>query len=285
MFTYAIGDLQGCSASLDQLLRKLQSEHALDLTRDRLWFAGDLVNRGPDSLGALRRVKGLQERHTGNVVCVQGNHDLYLLAVSLGVVEGKPVDTFQDVLNAPDRDDLLTWLIEQPLMHSEVISGKRHAIVHAGLLPSWSIKQAQSLADELYAVQTGANYKEWFVEMFGGKPTMWADSLQGYDRLRVLVNAFTRLRFCTAAGEMNFNAKGKPSDAPEGLIPWFDVPKRASSDGTIVFGHWSTLGLLLRDNLICLDSGCVWGRALTAVRLEDRTVISVDCPRYSDLVD
>ncbi len=281
MATYAIGDLQGCLASFEELLAKLN----LDFTRDSLWLTGDLVNRGPQSLGTLRRVKQLVEDYPRRIVTVLGNHDLYLLAVHLGVVQSKSVDTFTDILEAPDCDALLHWLRTQPLLHRATINDREHILVHAGLLPQWSATQAETLANEVQAAQAGLDYKRWFNEMFGARPNQWSDDLRGYDRLRVIVNGLTRLRVCTEQGAMEFSAKGDPKNAPVGYLPWFDVPNRTSENATVVFGHWSAYGLALRDNLISLDSGCVWGRALTAVRLEDRQVISVACPRYSNLTD
>jgi bis(5'-nucleosyl)-tetraphosphatase (symmetrical) len=278
--TYAIGDLQGCCASLDELLDKLK----LDWSTDSLWFAGDLVNRGPDSLGTLREIKALQESHPGQVITVLGNHDLYLLAVYFGAVRAKTVDTFTDVLAATDHKELLDWMRHQPLLHRQRIADEEFVLVHAGLLPQWSAEQAEQLAFEHYVRQTGPDHAQWFHAMFGAQPNQWSNALVGDDRLRVIVNAMTRLRVCNDAGEMEFSAKGDPKRAPAGFKPWFDVP-RQSSDATVVFGHWSALGLTLRPNLICLDSGCVWGRSLTAVRLEDRQVTAVDCPQYSELTD
>lgn len=265
MATYAIGDLQGCFAPLKKLLEAI----AYDESRDRLWFTGDLVNRGTESLETLRFVKSLGDR----AVTVLGNHDLHLLSLAAGFAKKREDDTLDDILEAPDRDELLTWLRMRSMTHRE----DEYLLVHAGLLPSWSVKQAQELAAEVEEALHGRKYEEFLERLYGSKPDRWDRSLRGIDRLRVIVNAMTRMRFCTADGVMEFKTKGEADAPPQGFMPWFEVPGRASADTSIIFGHWSALGLLLRRNLLALDTGCVWGGQLTAVRLEDRRVFHCAC--------
>ena len=266
MSDYAIGDLQGCFAPLEELLEAI----AFDRARDRLWFVGDLVNRGPDSLACLRFVKGLGEVAT----TVLGNHDLHLLCVALGVQRARARDTLDAVLAAPDRDALLDWLRTRPLFH---VDGP-YAMVHAGLLPQWNIARAAALAREVEAVLSGPGWREFLARLYGDEPRSWDEGLQGMDRLRVIVNAMTRLRVCDALGTMALDFKGEPGEGHDGWMPWFDVPRRASATHAIVCGHWSALGLRVEANLLSLDSGCVWGRSLSAVRLSDRRVFQVACP-------
>ena len=266
MATYAIGDLQGCFAPLQQLL----GEIGYSRSRDRLWFVGDVVNRGPASLEALRFVRDLG---TGAVM-VLGNHDLHLLVSAWGGRKIHKDDTLDDILAAPDRMELLDWLRRQPLMHVE----DDYAMVHAGLLPQWTIGQASDLAREAEIALRADDYEAFYARMYGNDPDRWHDSLAGWDRLRVIVNAMTRLRICTPDGVMEFAHKGELADIPEGYLPWFDVPARRSTSHTIVCGHWSALGLRSGSRLLALDTGCLWGRALTAVRLEDRKLFSVACP-------
>jgi bis(5'-nucleosyl)-tetraphosphatase (symmetrical) len=264
--TYAIGDLQGCFAPLERVVEKLQ----FDPARDRLWFVGDLVNRGPDSLRCLRFVKSLGSA----AVSVLGNHDLHLACVAEGVERRRKRDTLDDVLEAPDRDELVAWLRARPLMHVE----GGFALVHAGLLPQWTVARARELAAEVEARLSGPDYRELLERMYGDHPDRWSDDLTGIDRLRVIVNAMTRLRVVDADGAMVLKFKGEPGEANDAWTPWFDAPGRASRDHTIVFGHWSALGLCLRPDVLGLDSGCVWGRSLSAVRLEDRALFQVPCP-------
>jgi len=266
MATLAIGDVQGC---YDPLMRLL--EHAqFDERRDRLWFVGDLVNRGPRSAQTLRFAKSLGPRQ----VTVLGNHDLALLVIAEGLRKAHRGDTFQDILSAPDRDELLHWLRHQKMMHA----GERYAMVHAGLLPQWSIADALGLAREAESALQGPAYREFLSRMYGNDPARWRDDLTGYDRLRVIVNALTRLRFLTPDGTMDFSQKMGPGSAPAGHLPWYDVPARASRDTPILFGHWAALGLVQREDVVCLDTGCVWGRALSALRLEDGRLFQLDCP-------
>ncbi|MGB8337422.1 MAG: symmetrical bis(5'-nucleosyl)-tetraphosphatase [Burkholderiales bacterium] len=265
MATYAIGDLQGCYEPLQKLLRQF----SFDSARDVLWFVGDLVNRGEDSLACLRFVKSLGDR----AVTVLGNHDLHLLCVAEGVADGYRGDTLQEILEAPDRGEFLDWLRHRPLLHYE----HGYALVHAGLLPQWNLSQAQQLAREAEQALRGKNHKTFFAEMYGNKPDKWNEKLTGHDRLRVIINAMTRLRFCSADGHMDFDHKGSLENAPPGFYPWFEVPGRATENETIICGHWSALGLRVEKNLVALDSGCLWRSALSAFRLEDRAVFSVSC--------
>jgi bis(5'-nucleosyl)-tetraphosphatase (symmetrical) len=260
MALYAIGDLQGCLEPLQRLL----DEIAFDPARDRLWFVGDLVNRGPDSLGCLRFVKGLGP----TAVTVLGNHDLHLLCVAEGIHGQRKRDTLDGVLAAPDREELLDWLRHRPLMHVE----GAFALVHAGLLPDWTVEKARGLAGEVEIALQGPGWRRFLSVLFGNEPERWSDSLAGFDRLRAIVNAMTRLRVCRRDGSMDMSFKGEPGEKHEKRIPWFEMPGRASATHTIVCGHWSVIGLRLEDRLITLDTGCVWGNPLTAVRLADRRV-------------
>lgn len=265
--TYAIGDIQGCFDALTHLLERVKFNKA----QDRLWLVGDLVNRGPQSLETLRYVRDLGDR----AVVVLGNHDLHLVMQSEGYGRMNKEDTIQPVLDAPDRDELIAWLRGCPLVHRE----NGHVMVHAGLLPAWTAAQAEALSEEVRNALLAPDYKDFLANMWGSLPTAWSDALQGWDRLRVIVNAMTRMRFCHADGTMDFRSKGPPENAGEGCMPWFQVPGRKSADHVAVCGHWSALGLRLEHNLLALDSGCLWGGALTAVRLEDREVFQLPCVR------
>ncbi len=264
MALYAIGDLQGCLAPLQRLLDKL----AFDPARDRLWFVGDLVNRGPDSLGCLRFVKSLGSSAT----VVLGNHDFHLLCVAEGVQKTRRRDTLEAVLAAPDRDELLDWLRHRPLMHVE----GAFALVHAGLWPGWTVPRARELAGEVEATLQGERWRPFLAGLYGNEPDRWDDGLEGIDRLRVIVNAMTRLRLCAPDGAMNHRYGGEPGERASG-IPWFEVPGRASATHPIVCGHWSVLGLKLAPRPIAIDTGCVWGQSLTAVCLGDRRPWQVGC--------
>lgn len=267
---YAFGDLQGCHLPFRRLLEALGLERT---PHTPLWFAGDLVNRGPDSLGALRAVHGFGERAR----TVLGNHDLHLLAVAAGIRKLKDSDTIADILSAPDAQDLLDWLRHRPFAHFE----DGMLLVHAGVLPQWDTTLALELADELQGALRGPDWQDTLRDLYGNDPRSWSPNLKRKDRMRVAFNAFTRIRFCTPGGEMEFSANGGPLQAPAGYVPWFEAPERRTSNITVVFGHWAALGLMLRDNLIALDSGCVWGNRLSAVRLAknpaERTVTQVEC--------
>ncbi len=268
MSTWAIGDLQGCYAPLRELLEEI----GFNAERDRLWFVGDLVNRDPRSLQVLRFVQGLGDR----AVTVLGNHDLHLLAVANGIRKPHRSDTLDAILQAPDRDELLDWLRCQPLAQFK----NGHLIVHAGVLPQWSAQETLDLAREVETVLRGPDWVSFLHEMYGNTPAKWDNALQGVDRLRCIVNALTRLRYCRADGSMELLLAESNAGPQHDLLPWFDMPRRLTEDVTVVFGHWSTLGLTMRPNLIGLDTGCVWGGKLTAVRLEDRAVFQVSCPQY-----
>lgn len=266
MSTYAIGDLQGCHPHFQQLLEVI----GFNSSRDKLWLAGDVVNRGPDSLAVLRTLMQMDDA----VLMVLGNHDLHLLMVAAGVATEQPRDTLQSILQAPDREDLLNWLRRQRLFYHE----DEYVLVHAGLLPGWSVDQAEYLAQEVeHLLCDERSFQELSLSMYGNDPDHWQDNLRGENRWRVIINAMTRLRVCTLDGKMNFAFKGNPAGIPAGYLPWFDVPHRASKTHTILFGHWSALGLRMEHNLISLDTGCLWGGSLTAVRLEDRKVFQVPC--------
>lgn len=265
MSTYAVGDVQGCYDELRRLLDNVR----FDPAADTLWLVGDLVNRGPKSVETMRFVRSLGDR----AVTVLGNHDLHLLVVAAGVRKPHRGDTVGEILAAPDRDELLDWLRRRKLMHVE--SG--YAMVHAGLLPQWTIAQALALAGEVEAALQGPGYDALLRTMYGNEPAAWSEDLTGADRLRVIINAMTRLRLCDAAGRMDFSHKEGLEHAPAGYLPWFEVPGRKSAGTPIVCGHWAALGLLLKDDLLSIDSGCVWGRELSAVRLEDRRLAQCDC--------
>ena len=271
MAIFAIGDVQGCFDALQLLL----GETGFSPSRDRLWFVGDLVNRGRQSLEVARFVKDLGDR----AIVVQGNHDLHLLAFANGYAKRRADDTFDDVLAAPDRDALLEWLRLRPMLHVE----GGYVMVHAGLLPSWSVAQAQDLAAEAEVALRAATYRSFLADLYGSRPAAWHDGLRGMDRLRVIVNAMTRMRFCTPDGVMDFGAKGEVAKAPPGFLPWFEVPERKSRGVPILCGHWSALGLKLTPDLLALDTACVWGGSLTAVRLEDRRLYQVPCARVAEL--
>ena len=273
MALYLIGDVQGCDTALGRLL----DEIAFSPSRDRLVLLGDLVNRGPESLAVLRRVTALGDA----AACLLGNHDLHLLAVSQGVRKPHRSDTVADILAAPDRDALLDWLRHRPLaLHEHGV-----LMVHAGVLPQWTVVQTLVLATEVEKVLQAAEWADFMHQMYGNQPDEWHDGLQGTARLRVIVNALTRLRLCTADGRMEFDTKDSSGvdGAPPGFMPWFDVPGRQTAGDVVAFGHWSTLGWLDRPDLISLDTGCVWGGCLSALRLgagaRERELIQVRCPQ------
>jgi bis(5'-nucleosyl)-tetraphosphatase (symmetrical) len=263
--TYAVGDLQGCFDPLERLLGEIGFSPA----RDTLWLVGDLVNRGTQSLECLRFARSLGSR----AVTVLGNHDLHLLAVAEGIRPSREDDTLEPVLAAPDRGELLDWLRRQAMLHLE----DEYLLVHAGLLPAWEAERARGLADEVENALRGAGYRDLLEHMYGSRPDRWKEGLRGYDRLRLIINAMTRMRICSADGRMELSHKGSLADIPDGYLPWFDVPGRKSKSSTVVCGHWSALGLKVRSDLLALDSGCVWGGCLTAIRLEDRKVFQDSC--------
>ena len=265
MATYAIGDVQGCFDELQALLERV----GFNREHDRLWFVGDLVNRGPKSLEVLRFVRELGDR----AVTVLGNHDLHLITQHEGFERKRKDDTFADVLEAPDVRELVDWLRARPMMHAE----GGWAMVHAGLPPQWSVTFALKLAKEVETALRANSYRDFLANMYGSKPERWEDSLKGWDRLRVIVNAMTRMRFCAPDGTMEFHTTG--AKAPPGYRAWHE---ERSDEKNIVFGHWSTAGLQLNERIAGLDTGCVWGGPLTALRLEDRWLVQVPSPGYQE---
>jgi len=251
---YAVGDVQGCSPSLKALLKKLPK-------KSNLIFLGDLVNRGPDSLGALRKLKSLQE--SGRAECILGNHDLHLLAIDAGLRKAKGLDTIDAILKAPDRKELIDWIRNRPM----ALSNGKVLTVHAGVLPQWDLQQTIECAQEVEKALRSKSYKQFLANMYGNTPNKWSNSLKGYERLRLITNTLTRMRFCTPNGQMEFESKEGLENGPKGYIPWFKAPKRKTADTLIYFGHWSTLGLLRHNNVIGLDTGCVWGGKLTALEI------------------
>lgn len=268
MSTYAIGDLQGCLTPLEKLLQQIQ----FDATKDTLWFTGDLVNRGSQSLETLRFVKQLGDRHR----VVLGNHDLHLLAVAHGAHPGWPGDTLSDILKAPDRETLIDWLRHQPLLYHDAALG--FTMAHAGIAPSWNLATAMALAKEVEAVLQSEQAATFFQHMYGNTPDLWQADLTGWDRLRCITNYFTRMRFCEADGRLELNYKGTMATHPAHLLPWFTVPHRQNLDLNIVFGHWAALsGVTNTAKTFALDTGCVWGFCLTAMCLEDGRCFQVSC--------
>lgn len=273
MAIYCIGDIQGCDSALLQLIEMMD----FSPSRDTIYLLGDLVNRGPESASVLRRCM-----HYGDSIrSVLGNHDLHLLANAYGARAASRRDTLSSVLQAPDRTQLIDWLRQQPLARAHEYAGDTLLMVHAGVLPAWSLDDTLARADEVHAVLRGPDLPDFLQAMYGNTPDRWSDSLQGTDRLRVIVNALTRMRFCSAEGAMDFDSSESAQAAPAGLMPWFDAPHRKTQGNTIAFGHWSTLGLLNRPHLLGLDTGCVWGGCLSAIRfgatLADRALLQVHC--------
>jgi bis(5'-nucleosyl)-tetraphosphatase (symmetrical) len=268
---YAIGDVQGCDQELRTLLVRLK----FSADRDRLWFVGDLVNRGPGSLATLRLVRDLGD----NAVVVLGNHDLHLLAVAYGAHRRRRSDTLDAVLAAPDREALLEWLAMRPLAHLE----GHDLMVHAGVVPQWSAERTLALAAEVSSALR-REPRALFEHMYGDEPQRWDERLSGVERLRFIINVLTRLRLCTADGRVDISIKGPPPPPPSALRPWFEHQQRASRDVRVIFGHWSALGLVLRPGVLGLDSGCVWGGELTAADLDsDRSPVSVACAEYQEI--
>ncbi len=263
MSHYVVGDIQGCHDEFRQVLDLI----AFSATADRLWLVGDLVNRGPDSLGVLRTVKGLGAAAT----TVLGNHDLHLLTVAAGYRRAHRHDTLNAILEAPDRDELLSWLRTRPL----VVRDRDLLLVHAGLLPSWTAATAVMLSREVEAVLASDRHDDFLRHLYGDQPSRWDAALSGYDRLRVIVNACTRLRYCAADDTMELAEKRGPAHAPPGFVPWFAQSERRSSGVSVFCGHWSTLNLMLAPRIAMLDSGCLWGGTLTALRLDDQRVFQV----------
>ena len=266
---YLVGDLQGCCKPLERLLQTID----FSPSRDQLYVLGDLVNRGPDSLGVLQRLRSLE----GAATCLLGNHDLHLLAVAHGVRKPHRSDTLDPILNATDREDWLDWLRQQNL----AVHAHGWLMVHAGVVPQWDAAQTVALAGEVEAMLRSPDVGAFLTTMYGNEPARWDERLQGVDRWRCVVNSLTRLRFCAADGTMEFATKEGAGGAPEGYLPWFEVPGRRTQGTPVAFGHWSTLGLINRDDLLALDTGCIWGGHLTAVRVHGATreVIQIPCPQ------
>ena len=274
MALYCIGDIQGCDSALGRLLDLI----GFSASRDTVYLLGDLVNRGPDSGAVLRRCM----QHGDAIRCLLGNHDLHLLAAAAGARKLSRRDTLGSVLDAPDRDALLHWVGQQPLVRAHTHAGQTLLMVHAGVLPAWSAAGTLAYANEVQAVLQSPDLPAFLHAMYGNTPNRWSDTLTGTDRLRVIVNALTRLRFCSADGVMDFESTESASTAPPGLMPWFDVPgRRTAGTAVMAFGHWSTLGFLDRSDLLGLDTGCVWGGCLSAVRfgatLAERELLQVHC--------
>jgi bis(5'-nucleosyl)-tetraphosphatase (symmetrical) len=258
MSLYAIGDIQGCLRALDALLGKL----AFDPGKDRLWLVGDLVNRGPDSLGVLRRVIGFGDA----VTCVLGNHDLHLLAAAAGGRAVGPGDTFRQVLDAPDASDLLDWLRHRPLLHVDAEAGR--LLVHAGIPPVWSLKQAMREAARVTESLCERDWGRALRDMYGNRPRSWSDEMNAAEKRRYTINGLTRMRYCDRDGCLDLNESGPPGTQPPHLRPWFDLPRRKPLGYHVVFGHWSALGFMRRADVTALDTGCIWGGALTAMDLD-----------------
>ncbi|MGB4813132.1 MAG: symmetrical bis(5'-nucleosyl)-tetraphosphatase [Methylophilaceae bacterium] len=263
MATYAIGDIQGCYHAFQALLAKIDFKPS----QDELWLVGDLINRGTGSLEVLRWCY----QHQDSLKVVLGNHDLHALVVAAGFVKPKRSDTLTALLMAKDSHVLLYWLRHQRL----VVSNAQYLMVHAGLLPQWTVAQTLTYAKEVESALQADDYLHFLAHMYGNKPNIWRNALTGLDRLRVITNAMTRLRVCTAQGEMEFDFKGELQDIPSGYMPWFDVPNRASQEIQVIFGHWSALGLQQRTNVAALDTGCLWGGQLTAMNLETKAITQV----------
>ncbi len=265
MATYAIGDVQGCYAALQRLVQHIR----FDPGSDRLWFVGDLVNRGPDSLRVLRYIKDLRDR----AVVVLGNHDLFLLAVAEGIATVRPEDTLQEILTAPDRAELLAWVRHQRILYRQ----NPFILVHAGVLPQWTIDEAEKLAREVESGLQGPDYRNVLRALYPSKHLQWSPDLTGPTRLATIMKVCTRLRACSPDGQMESSFSGPPERIPAGYFPWFTINAEGRRNTTIVCGHWAALGLHCEEHLLAIDSGCVWGRELTAVRLEDRKIFQVRC--------
>lgn len=271
MATYAVGDIQGCFDELTQLIELINLS-----SNDQLWLAGDLINRGPKSLETLRFAQTLGDR----VRVVLGNHDLHLLAVARGGAKPSSKDTLDEILNAPDREQLLDWLQQQPLLHHDAQLG--YTMTHAGIPPSWSLSDAQSRANEVATALQSEQSGKFLKKMYGNKPARWKDSLEGIKRLRCITNYFTRMRFCNQKGKLDFTSKEALSSAPQDYSPWFTYPYRAMKNQNIVFGHWAALeGETHTPNVHALDTGCIWGGSLTAMKLENQQRFSVPSLKQS----
>lgn len=270
MPTYAIGDLQGCFDALTALLNKI----SFSPIQDTLWFTGDLINRGPDSLATLRFIYQLHQQNSA--ITVLGNHDLALLAVAFANRNPHPKDTYHDILAAPDRDELLHWLRQQPLLYTD--KKLDYSLVHAGIPPQWTLAEAQRCANEVSTLLSGSNYQQFLENMFGNEPADWEDTLTGHLRARYITNALTRMRFCSDKGQLDLKTNGPAKSAPANLKPWYDWPSKVSTQTKILFGHWAALeGQCSAPNIYALDTGCIWGGCLTAFCLETQSRFNVKC--------
>jgi len=266
MSTYVIGDIQGCLDELKLLLRKIK----FSADKDVIWFAGDLVNRGPKSLEVLRFVKNMEE----NAVSVLGNHELHMLAIVHGLQKQRPSDTFSPIMEARDRDELMDWVAKRPLIHTS--ENNHQVLVHAGIYPLWSIVEAKQYAKEVECVLRGNEnqLRNFLSQMYGNQPDRWCDSLTGWDRLRFITNAFTRMRYCTEDYRLELKSSEAPNEQKENLTPWYAQRKTTNNPHSathIFFGHWSTLGLVYENGIYCLDTGCLWGGKLTALKIDATT--------------
>ena len=267
MATYAIGDLQGCYQTLQALLKKIN----FNSRDDKLWFVGDLVNRGADSLACLRFIQGLGD----TAITVLGNHDLHLLAVAAGIAKNKRGDTLDAVLEAPDSVGLLSWLRHRPLLHTQRVGTRAYVMVHAGIWPTWTLLDAQGYAREVEAALQSSTYAHYLTAMYGSEPSTWSATLKGDDRLRIITNVFTRMRVLQSRDGnlvLDTKFKGAPNQMPMQHQPWFTVSSKREPALTVVAGHWSALGLHQAPGFVGLDTGCLWGRELTAYRLDDGVV-------------
>lgn len=273
MSIYAIGDVQGCFDDLLRLLDKIN----FDQKSDQLWFAGDLVNRGPKSLETLRFVKSLGKA----AVTVLGNHDLHLLAIACKQRQTRKKDSLDQVLRAPDREELLYWLRHQPLFHYD----NDFCLLHAGVPPQWGFSKIKKMALKAEKVLQSPEYKIFFKTMYGDQPDLWSSDLKGKSKIRFIINCFTRMRYCEINGRLDFNYNGAVGSQPDYLLPWFTIPGRKSADLKIIFGHWSALGYYQGNNCFAIDTGCLWGGTLTALKLEKKVKrISIDCSANAELL-
>ncbi len=276
MAKYIIGDIQGC---FDELLRLLDRIN-FDPANDMIWIAGDIINRGPKSLEALRFVKELGDSANS----VLGNHDLHIIAASVDANPKKKFDDdIQRLFDAPDCDELLYWLRTRPLLHHD--KENKTVITHAGIYPMWDIETAKSLAQEVEQMLQAEQCKQFLSDMYGNEPSTWDETLTGNDRYRFIINAFTRMRLCDHEYRLLFDFKGHPDDKPKDQIPWFDLPNKFDKDIHIVFGHWSALGFRNIDNIISLDTGCLWGGGLTAIRIDhpEKPIYSIPCKAQKEI--
>jgi bis(5'-nucleosyl)-tetraphosphatase (symmetrical) len=272
MATYAIGDIQGCFHTFQKLLKCIDFNPKIDT----LWLVGDVINRGAESLAVLRWCY----QHRDSIQMVLGNHDLHTIAVAHGIRKPNRSDTIQSIIDAPDGEKLLTWLRHQPL----IVTNESYVMVHAGLLPQWQVSEAVTYAKEVEYVLQSKVYIDFLTRMYGDTPNLWQDDLVGYERLRLIVNAMTRMRVCTPEGALDFTFKGELQDVPSGLVPWFDLPNQFSTNRTIIFGHWSALGLQQNANIVALDTGCLWGGKLTAMCLETNEITQVSSDRRDKVI-